>query len=259
MVSRVRTGVIAGTAVVVAAIGVGAVVLLSRDGDRTTGSPGNPAGSSVGASGSPSPGAASFTSVIDNQYYPLRAGMRWVYQSKTEEGDTERTVIEVLSQTKVIKGVTCVIVHDTVRVNGAVTEDTFDWYAQDSEGNVWYFGEDTKEYENGKVVSTKGSWEAGVNGGQEGIIMKAQPTVGDTYRQEYLRGEAEDMAEVLAVDAKATVPYGSFDNVVQTKDTTPLEPDLVEHKYYARGVGVVLEIAVSGGGGRDELIEMTGR
>jgi hypothetical protein len=257
MEGRARMAVMAGVAVVVAAIGISAAVVLSRDGSGTAEPPRDADGASVGASGSPSPGPARFTTVVDNPYFPLRTGMRWEYRSQTEDGETERTRVEVLAETRLVKGVTCVVVHDTVSVDGAIIEDTFDWYAQDAEGNVWYFGEDTKEFENGKVVSTKGSWEAGVDGAEEGIIMKAQPKVGDTYRQEYYRGEAEDMGEVLALDARATVPYGSFDNLVQTKDTTPLEPDVVEHKYYARGVGVVL--VVSGGTGRDELVEMTGR
>ncbi len=258
MDGRARVAVITGAAVVVAAIGVGAAVLLSRDGEPTNAPSTGAQGPSAGSPG-PSASAAGFTTVIDNPYFPLKAGMRWVYQSKTEDGETERTVVEVLPETKVVKGIPCVVVHDTVSVGGVVTEDTFDWYVQDADDNVWYFGEDTKEFENGKVVSTKGSWEAGVDGAEEGIVMKAQPKVGDRYRQEYYRGEAEDMGEVLALDARATVPYGAFDNLVQTKDTTPLEPDVVEHKYYARGVGVVLVVAVSGGTGRDELVEMTGR
>ena len=121
--------------------------------------------------------------------------------------------------------------------DGNLTEKTFDYYAQDKKGNVWYFGEDTKEYENGKVVSTKGSWEAGVDGAKPGFIMQADPKVGETYRQEYYEGEAEDMAKVLSLSESVTVPYGSFDQVLVTKEWTPLEPGLVEHKYYAPGVG----------------------
>jgi hypothetical protein len=142
-----------------------------------------------------------------------------------------------------------------VRLDGALIEDTVDWYAQDQQGNVWYFGEDTKEYEHGRAVSDHGSWEAGFKGAQPGIVMEASPQVGDRYRQEYFEGEAEDMAKVIAVDATATVPAGSYTDVVKTKDFTPLEPKLREHKYYARGVGVVLEVTFRGGSERAELVE----
>jgi hypothetical protein len=139
-----------------------------------------------------------------------------------------------------------------------VKEDTLDWYAQDKAGNLWYLGEDTKEYEDGKVSSTKGSWEAGVDGALAGVLLPADPQVGMTYRQEYYKGEAEDRAQVESVDESAEIAYGSFDGILKTKETTPLEPDLVEHKYYAKGVGVVLVIAASKEGpGREELISFT--
>jgi len=136
-------------------------------------------------------------------------------------------------------GVECVVVRDTAWEGGELIERTFDWYAQDQEGTVWYFGEDTKEYRNGKVTSTGGSWEAGVDGAQPGIIMQANPKAGLSYRQEYYEGEAEDKAQVVSVNESVTVPYGSFDHVLKTKEWTPLEPGLVEHKYYAPGVGQV--------------------
>ena len=141
--------------------------------------------------------------------------------------------------------------------NGEVVEDTYDWYAQDGDGNVWYLGEDTKEYEDREVVSTEGSWEAGVDGAQPGILLPGDPEPGLKYRQEYLKGEAEDRGEVVAVDARVRVRFGAFENVLETKDTTPLEPGLVEHKFYAKGVGPVLARTVSGGGGREELVEFS--
>jgi hypothetical protein len=165
-----------------------------------------------------------------------------------------QVVVTVTDRKKVVDGADALVVHDIVTENGDVIEDTFDWYAQDAEGNVWYLGEDTKEFEDGKVVSTAGSWEAGVDGALAGVIVPADPRPGLTYRQEHYEGEAEDRGEVLSVRANATVPFGSFDGVLQTKDTTPLEPDLVEHKFYARGIGPVLAIAVSNGGGREELV-----
>ena len=199
---------------------------------------------------------ADFAGPVDNPYFPLAPGSRWVSEGRKAQGN-ERTVIEVTRDTKTILGITAVVVHDTVTKNGNVKEDTFDWYAQDRQGNVWYLGEDTKEYANGAVVSTKGSWEAGVNGAQAGIIMKAQPKVGATYRQEYYKGHAEDFAQVLSAKESVTVPAGSYRDVLKTKDFTPLEPKLLEHKYYARGVGVVQEVTVKGGSGRVQLVEYT--
>jgi hypothetical protein len=196
---------------------------------------------------------AEFTTEIDNPYWPMRRGNRWVYRERDEDGVT-RVEVSVTDRTNVVDGIEAVVVRDVVTRNGEVIEDTFDWYAQDDEGNVWYLGEDTKEFEDGKVKSTAGSWEAGVDGAQAGVIVPADPRPGLKYRQEYYRGEAEDAAEVLSVNAKASVPFGSFTGVLQTKDTTPLEPDLVEHKFYARGIGPVLATAVSSGGGREELL-----
>jgi hypothetical protein len=148
-----------------------------------------------------------------------------------------------------------VVVRDTVTVNGQVIEDTYDWYAQDSEGNVWYFGEDSKTYENGVVTSTEGSWEAGVDGALPGIVMKASPQIGETYRQEYYPGVAEDMADVASITESVKVPYGDFEYVLKTRDYSPLNPDVIEYKYYASGVGFILETNADGGG-RIELIEI---
>ena len=192
---------------------------------------------------------ADFTNEIDNPYWPMRPGSRWVYR----EGD-QRVVVTVTNRTREIAGVEARVVHDVVSEAGEVVEDTYDWYAQDGDGNVWYLGEDTKEYEHGEVVSTEGSWEAGVDGAQAGILLPGDPQVGMQYRQEYYEGKAEDAGEVLALDARVRVPFGAFDDVLQTKDTTPLEPKLVEHKFYAKGVGPVLARTVSGGSGREELV-----
>ncbi len=149
------------------------------------------------------------------------------------------------------------MVRDTATLDGVVVEDTADWYAQDRHGNVWYFGEATTEYEDGQPASTVGSWEAGVDGAKAGIVMLAKPAVGRGYRQEFLRGVAEDRARVLQVDATATVPVGRFDQVVRTRDFTALDPKRVEEKYYARGIGSVLEVLVKGGSERAELVEFT--
>ena len=138
------------------------------------------------------------------------------------------------------------MVEDRVYLDGELTEETFDWFAQDSEGNVWYFGEDSAEYEDGELVSTEGSWEAGVDGAQPGIIMKADPRVGDSYRQEYYEGEAEDMGAVVALEQSVTVPYGDFDDCLQILDWNPLEPDSNEYKYYSSEIGLVLEMQEDG-------------
>jgi hypothetical protein len=199
---------------------------------------------------------ADFTSEIDNAWLPLRVGSRWVYRETDQEGAEQRVEVTVLDETRQVLGVETRVVHDVVTEDGEVVEDTYDWYAQDADGNLWYFGEETQELSDGEV-STAGSWEAGVDGAQPGILMPVEPEVGMTYRQEYYEGEAEDAGEVLGLDEWVEVPFGSFDGVLMTKDFTPLEPDVLEHKFYARGVGLVLALAISGGSDREELIEHT--
>jgi hypothetical protein len=199
---------------------------------------------------------ADFTTQIDNPWWPMSVGSHWLYR-ETEDGAELQVEVTVTADTRTIVGIEAVVVHDVVTEDGEVIEDTFDWYAQDSAGNIWYLGEDTKEFEGGEVVSTAGSWEAGRDGAQPGVIVPAEPRVGLTYRQEYYEGHAEDAAEVLSLDAKAEVPFGSFDGLLQTKDFTTLDPDVIEHKFYARDVGPILTVLVSGGSGREELVEFT--
>lgn len=197
------------------------------------------------------------SSDITNVWFPLEPGTRWTYRETDEEGDMLRVVVTVSTQTKqVADGVEARIVRDTVTQDGEVVEDTRDWYAQDADGNVWYLGEDTAEFEDGKLDTTKGSWEAGVDGAEPGVIMPAEPAVGMAYRQEYLKGVAEDRGEVIGLDGEATVPAGSFDGLVQTADTDGLEPKAEEHKSFARGVGEVLTVDV-GSDAREELLAMT--
>lgn len=194
---------------------------------------------------------ADFTDAVDNPLWPLVPGTRYVYQS----GD-ETIEVTVTDDTKQILGISTIVVHDVVSVGDEIIEDTYDWYAKDAAGNVWYFGEDTKEYEDGGLVSTAGSWEAGVDGARPGIVMHAvQPETGSPYRQEYYACEAEDMAEVVSLSEAVTVPFGSFDGCLQILEFTPLEPGVNEYKYYAPGVGLVLEVDVNSGS-RTELIEM---
>ena len=198
--------------------------------------------------------AGDFVERIDNSYWPMAPGSKWVYRE-----DGQRVEVTVTDRTKEILGIAATVVHDVVTEDGELVEDTYDWYAQDKDGNIWYLGEDTKEYENGNVKSTEGSWEAGVDGAKAGILLPDEPEVRMRYRQEYYKGEAEDAGEMLSLDEKVDVPYGSFDAVLMTKDTTPLEPDVLEHKFYAKGVGPVLVLAISGGSGREELLSFSAR
>lgn len=199
---------------------------------------------------------AAFTTTITNPYMPLSPGTRWVYRERNAGGGPElRVTVTVTSRLRRVAGVTARVVHDVVRTRGgALVEDTYDWYAQDRAGNVWYLGEDTKEFSRGRVVSTEGSWETGVRGAQAGIAMPADPRPGLAYRQEHLEGEAEDAARVLSTDEQVEVPQGLFSGALLTKDLTPLQPKLVEYKLYARGVGLVLAVDVSGGSDREELL-----
>jgi hypothetical protein len=196
---------------------------------------------------------ADFVAGIDNPYWPMAPGSRWVYRETDGEGNRQRVVVTVTDRSKTILGIDATVVHDVVSEKGEVIEDTFDWYAEDRWGNIWYLGEDTKEFEDGKVVSAEGSWEAGLDGAEAGILVPGRPEVGTAYRQEYYAGEAEDEGKILSLDEQADVPFGSFDSVLMTEDTTPLEPDVREHKYYAQGVGPVLALDISGGG-REELL-----
>lgn len=197
---------------------------------------------------------ADFAGPIDNPYWPMTPGSTWFYRETDPSGAKQRVRVYVTNRTKEIIGIQATVVHDVVRERGHVIENTWDWYAQDACGNVWYLGEDTKEYENGVVVSTEGSWEAGVDGAEPGVIVAADPVVGMTYRQEFSLGQAEDQAEILSVSEQAEVPFGHFTDVLLTKDFTPLHPKILEYKLYANGVGPVLVFGVSGGSGTEELI-----
>jgi hypothetical protein len=179
-----------------------------------------------------------FTHVITNPYFPLEPGKTRVYDG-TRDGQPQHTEMSVTKETRMIMGVKCIVVRDVVTSSGALVEKTTDWYAQHQNGDVWYFGESTAEYTNGKVSSTHGTWEAGVDGAQPGIIMLAKSKPGDHYRQEYRPGEAEDEATVLRIDPSVKVPGGTFSKIVVTEDRDPLNPDKTDLKKYAPGVGLV--------------------
>jgi hypothetical protein len=199
-----------------------------------------------------------FTTEIDNTYWPMATGTRWIYQEVDADGGVLRVVVTVTSQTKqVANGITARVVRDTVSTAGQIIEDTFDWYAQNSQGTIWYLGEDTAEFKNGEVTSMEGSFEAGVDGALPGVMLPGDPVVGVAFRQEYFEGEAEDNGEVLSLNEMADTPAGHFDGVLVTKDTTAIEPDVLEYKLYAPDIGPVLVLGVSGGAGREELLEIT--
>lgn len=200
---------------------------------------------------------ADFVVGVTNPFFPLAPGTRWVYEAETEDG-LETIIVEVLEAKRNVAGVQATVVHDEVFLDGDLIEDTFDWYGQDADGNVWYLGEDSKEIEDGEVVSTEGSWETGVDGALPGVIMWADPAahVGEEYRQEYYEDEAEDWGKVVATGRSVSVPFGDFDGCIATEDWNALEPGTLEEKTYCPGVGFVLEVKLEGGEERVELIEM---
>jgi hypothetical protein len=206
----------------------------------------------------PLPAPSEFVSVIDNPFWTLTPGTTFLYRGETDEG-VETNTVEVTHDTKTILGIAATVVHDRVYLDGVLIEDTFDWYAQDVLGNVWYLGEDTCEIEDGECVSTEGSWEAGVDGAEPGIIMWADPAAhkGKAYQQELFEGEAEDLAKVLRLNAKVEVPYGSFSGCLETMEWSPLEPGVREHKFYCAGIGLLLEVQPKGGRVRVELVSIS--
>jgi hypothetical protein len=202
---------------------------------------------------------ADLSNNIDNAFFPAPLGATWQYQANTDEG-VEQIDIAVLDPadpqgSKVVMGADARVIRDTVRVNGEVVEDTWDWYGQDASGNVWYLGEDTSEYKNGVLVCHCGAWEWGVGGALPGYVMLASPAVGAAYRQEYLVGEAEDVAEVVALDVTVNVAAGMFTGCVKTREMSVIDRSYEEFKYYCPGIGLVLEEAADE---RVELITYTG-
>ena len=201
-----------------------------------------------------------FTTTIDNPYWPMSPGSRWVYSETDTTGTNQKVVIEVTDETKMIaNGIEARVVRDTVTENGVPVEITDDWYAQDSDGNIWYLGEYVTNYENGKVVDHGGSFEAGVDGAQAGIAMPGNPEPGLTYRQEYYKGEAEDKAAVITVgEEQVQVPFGYFkDGILMTRDLVPTEPKVQELKFYAPDIGPLLSVHTDGTGGRAALVSFT--
>ncbi len=195
---------------------------------------------------------AGFSARVDNPWFPLKPGSVYRYRG-VKDGLPSREVMTVTHRTRVIDGAPCVVVQDLLYLRGRLEERTTDWYTQDSKGNVWYFGEKTAELDkNGRVTSTKGTWTAGVHGAKPGIFMFAHPRPGLFARQEYYK--AEDHFQVVSMNASVTVPFISSKHALLTKEWTPLEPGVLDHKYYVRGIGTVLEQSVKGPVERNELV-----
>jgi hypothetical protein len=204
-------------------------------------------GSQVATAATPTFDRSNFSGhAVDNPWFPLTPGTTLVYKG-TKDGKQGTDIFHVTKRTRMVDGVLATVVEDTTTLNGRLSEHTLDWYAQDDDGNVWYVGERTAEYgRRGNVTSREGSWEAGVNGARPGIFMPAHPHVGDSYRQEFFPGHAEDHFKITSLDATVTVPYATFEHAMRTKEWTPLEPGVRDAKFYVKGIGEVLEKAVTG-------------
>jgi hypothetical protein len=203
---------------------------------------------------------ADFSTRITNEWWPMRVGSRWIYRETAPDGTVQRDVVTVLPKTKAIaNGIRARVVSDIATEDGVPVEVTRDYYAQDRCKNVWYLGEATTEYENGRPVSTAGSFEAGVDGAEAGVVVPERPKLGLRYRQEQFAGHAEDRAEIFSLREQVEAPFGFFrrGRVLMTRETNPLEPKVLEYKFYARGIGPVLAIGVSGDADREELVRYT--
>ena len=213
------------------------------------------AAATTGQAGGGTPPASNFSARVDNPWFPLKPGTRYVYVG-VKDGKPSRDIVTVSHRTKTIAGVPCVVVEDRLYLRGHLGERTTDWYSQDSRGNVWYFGETTAELDaHGHITSTAGTWMAGVDGARAGIYMPAHPRVGQMGRQEYYKGQAEDHFKVIGLFSSVTA--AGIKNALLTQETTPLEPGTVDHKMYVRGIGTVLEQTQKGGDERNELVSVT--
>jgi hypothetical protein len=211
----------------------------------------------VAGCGSSSSQRSRFSANVTNPWFPLRPGSVYHYRG-IKDGEPSREVMTVTHGTRTIDGAHCAVVSDLLYLRGRLEERTRDYYTQDADGNVWYFGEDTAELDaNGRVKTREGTWQAGVDKAKPGIFMYAHPRIGQSARQEFLKGQAEDHFEVLGRGATATVPFKRFDGAMLTREWTPLEPGVIDHKYYIRGIGTVLEQTVKGGDERNALVSFS--
>jgi hypothetical protein len=217
----------------------------------------------LGVIAAPAPGAATrppasdFSARVDNPWLPFVPGTTFVYTG-VKDGKQARDVVFVTRTTKLIDGVPCVAISDRLYLDGRLAERTTDWYTQDKQGNVWYFGEATAELDKaGRVKNTEGSWRTGRDGAEPGIFMPAHPRVGQSFRQEYYKGQAEDHFRVLDLHASVSVPYTRSTNALLTMEWTPLEPGVIDHKLYVRGIGNVEEHTIKGGDEHQRLVSVT--
>jgi len=198
-----------------------------------------------------------FVEGVDNPYWPLTPGTSYSYLSVVD--GVEVTVeVEVLEETRTVDGVEATVVRDREYEDGHLVEETLDWYAQDEDGNVWYLGEETWTYINGVKTSNAGSWESGVGRARAGMYMPADPAVGDYFYQEYDKGNAQDVSEIVQLGLDVQVPAGVFKGCIQTRETTPLDGDVLELKHFCPSVGLVLTIDVAEGNAREELVSWGG-
>jgi hypothetical protein len=211
------------------------------------------AGTNGSGAGPPKIDPANFVRNVDNRWFPLTPGTTYTYRG-VKDGKRAKDVFAVTHETKKILGVTTTVIHDRLFLDGKLAEDTIDWYAQNKQGDVVYFGESTRALDSkGRLTDTEGSWKAGVDGAQAGILMPAKPKVGQTFQQEFYKGHAEDHFRILSKRVRVKVPAVSSHRAMKTKEWTPLEPGVIDNKYYVRGVGTVREAAAKGG---DEHLEL---
>jgi hypothetical protein len=241
------------------ALGLAASAAACGGSSQNTSAP--PTGSGGGARTTPvtatAPDAANFDGhVVDNSWFPLIPGMTWEYRG-VKDGEPSREIMVATSKTKTIQGVPCTVVNDKLYLSEKLEERTLDYYAQDKDGNVWYFGEDTAELKpNGEVKSTEGTWLAGRDGAVAGIFMPADPQVGQSFRQEYYKGQAEDHFRILSLNEQVKTPGATSDQAMLTMEWTPLEPNVIDHKYYVQGIGTVLEQTAKGPLERNTLVSV---
>ena len=236
-------------------IALGLVAVAAACGGSSQSTSGLPSGSTPVTATAPD--ASNFDGhVVDNQWFPLVPGMTWAYRG-VKDGQPSREIMVATSQTKSIQGVPCTVVSDKLYLSGALEERTLDYYAQDNDGNVWYFGEDTAELKaNGKVKSTEGTWLAGRDGAVAGVFMPADPQVGQSFRQEYYKGQAEDHFRILSLSEQVKTPGATSDQAMLTMEWTPLEPNVIDHKFYVQGIGTVLEQTAKGPLERNTLVSV---
>jgi hypothetical protein len=211
-----------------------------------------------GAQYHPQISSADFSPNIDNPWFPMTPGKTYVYAGN-KDGKPSLDLVVPSTRTKAIDGVTTRVVEDRLYLSNRLAERTSDYYAQDRCGNVWYFGEDTADLNrHGRVTTREGTWHSGQNGALPGVIMQAQPEVGRRFRQEWLKGHAEDVFKAVDISARAKVPFGRFSNVLRTEETTALEPGVLDNKFYAKGIGELSERTVKGGHEAQSLVEILG-